>query len=184
MNLMSNIKTDTILGSRRFSNYWWATIILIGGLGFFLAGISSYLHVELIPFTNSSHLLFLPQGVIMTFYGTIGILVSIFLWLTIIWNVGSGYNEFNNDKGIITIFRLGFPGKKRILKLEYNIKEIQAIKVNINDGITPKREIYLKTKDRREIPLTNVGQPLLLSEIEEKASYLAKFLGVVIEGLD
>jgi len=181
---MSNIKKDIIIGSRRLSNYWWATIIFIGGLGFFLVGISSYLQIKLIPFTSSNQLMFFPQGIIMTFYGTIGILVSGFLWLTILWNVGAGYNEFNNDKGLITIFRQGFPGKNRILKLEYTIKEVQSIKVNINDGISPKREIYLKTKDLREIPLTNVGQPLLLSEIEEKASYLAKFLGVVIEGLD
>nr|QCI04426.1 photosystem I assembly protein Ycf4 [Antithamnion hubbsii] len=181
---MSNIKKDIIIGSRRLSNYWWATIIFIGGLGFFLVGISSYLQIKLIPFTDSSQLVFFPQGIIMTFYGTIGILVSCFLWLTILWNVGAGYNEFNNEKGLITIFRQGFPGKNRVLKLEYAIKEIQAIKVNINDGISPKREIYLKTKDLREIPLTNVGQPLLLSEVEEQASYLAKFLGVVIEGLD
>ena len=181
---MSNIKKDIIIGSRRFSNYLWAAIIFIGGLSFFLVGISSYFNFTLLPFTDSSNLVFLPQGVIMTFYGTLGILVSIFLWLTIIWNVGSGYNEFNNDKGLITIFRLGFPGKNRVLKLEYSINEIQSIKVTINDGLAPKREIYLKTKDRREIPLTNVGQPLLLSEIEDRASYLAKFLGVILEGLD
>nr|YP_009244279.1 photosystem I assembly protein Ycf4 [Gelidium vagum]AMK96521.1 photosystem I assembly protein Ycf4 [Gelidium vagum] len=180
---MSNIKIDKILGSRRISNYWWATIILLGGLGFFLAGLSSYLKTELLPFTTSMNLLFIPQGIIMTFYGTVAILISIFLWLTIVWNVGSGYNEFNNEKGLITIFRLGFPGKNRVLKLQYSIQEIQSVRVIIQDGLTPKREIYLKTKDQREIPLTRVGQPLLLSEIEEQATSLAKFLGVVLEGM-
>nr|QJH88264.1 Ycf4 [Pterocladia lucida] len=181
---MSNIRTDKILGSRRISNYWWATIILLGGLGFFLVGLSSYLRIELLPFTKSTDLLFIPQGIIMTFYGTIAILVSIFLWFTILWNVGSGYNEFNSDKGLITIFRLGFPGKNRILKLQYSIKEIQSIRVSIQDGLTPKREIYLKTKDEREIPLTRVGQPLLLSEIEEQATSLSQFLGVILEGIE
>nr|YP_009295804.1 photosystem I assembly protein Ycf4 [Schimmelmannia schousboei]AOM64739.1 photosystem I assembly protein Ycf4 [Schimmelmannia schousboei] len=181
---MSNIRIDKILGSRRISNYWWATAIFLGGLGFFLAGLSSYLKTELLPFTQSSAIVFLPQGIIMTFYGTIAILISLFLWLTIIWNVGSGYNEFNNDQGIITIFRLGFPGKNRILKLQYSINDIQAIKVNIQDGLTSKREIYLKTKDKREIPLTRIGQPLLLSEIEEQASSLAQFLGVILEGIN
>ena len=181
---MSNIRTDKILGSRRISNYWWATVIFLGGLGFFLAGLSSYLKIDLLPFTSSTGLLFVPQGIIMTFYGTIAILVSIFLWFTILWNVGAGYNEFNNDKGLITIFRLGFPGKNRILKLEYQIQEIQAIKISIQDGLTPKREIYLKTKDKREIPLTRVGQPLLLSEIEEQATSLSKFLGVILEGVE
>lgn len=181
---MANIRKEEILGSRRFSNYWWATSILLGGLGFFLVGLSSYLKIELLPFTQSSELLFLPQGIVMTFYGTIAILTSIFLWLTIIWNIGGGYNEFNNDQGIITIFRLGFPGKNRIIELQYNIKEIQAIKVNIQEGLNPKREIYLKTKDHREIPLTRIGQPMLLSEVEENASSLAQFLGVVLEGID
>nr|WCH55308.1 photosystem I assembly protein ycf4 [Hypnea brasiliensis] len=181
---MFNIKTDKIVGSRRFSNYWWAICILLGGSGFFLVGLSSYLNIELLPFTKSSEILFIPQGLIMIFYGTIAILISLFLWLSIFWNIGGGYNEFNNDKGKVTIFRLGFPGKNRILKLEYNIQDIKAIKVNIKEGITPKREIYLKTKDNREIPLTSVGQPLLLSEIEQKATFLAKFLDVVLEGMN
>lgn len=181
---MTNIRTEKILGSRRFSNYWWATSILFGGLGFFLVGLSSYFKIELLPFTKSSELLFLPQGIVMTFYGTIAILISLFLWLTIIWNIGGGYNEFNNENGKITIFRLGFPGKNRILQLNYNIKEVQSIKVNIQEGLNPKREIYLKIKDNREIPLTRVGQPMLLSEIEEHATSLAQFLGVVIEGVE
>nr|YP_009745203.1 photosystem I assembly protein ycf4 [Halymenia maculata]QIG87213.1 photosystem I assembly protein ycf4 [Halymenia maculata] len=181
---MSDIRIDKILGSRRFSNYWWATTILFGGLGFFLVGLSSYLKIELLPLAKSYELLFLPQGIIMTFYGTIAILLSVFLWLTILWNVGGGYNEFNNEKGVITIFRLGFPGKNRVLKLNYNISDIQSIKVNLQEGLNPKREIYLKTKDKREIPITRVGQPLLLSEIEEEATSLAQFLGVVLEGIE
>lgn len=181
---MTNIRTEKILGSRRFSNYWWATFMLIGGSGFILVGLSSYLQMELLPFTKSSGLYFFPQGVIMTFYGTIGIIISIFLWLTIIWNIGGGYNEFNNDQGTITIFRLGFPGGNRNLELTYKISEIKSIKVNIREGLTYKREIYLKTKDEREIPLTRVGQPLKISEVEEYAVFLSQFLGLVIEGVE
>nr|QVY58166.1 hypothetical protein [Eucheuma denticulatum] len=181
---MSHVKVDKILGSRRFSNYWWATLVFFGGLGFFLVGLSSYFQIGLLPFTKSSELLFIPQGIIMTFYGTIAILISIFLWLTIVWDIGGGYNEFDNIKGIITIFRLGFPGKNRILKLNYKIHDIQSIKVNIQEGLNPKREIYLKTKDDREIPITRIGEPLLINEIEEEASSLAKFLGVNLEGIE
>lgn len=179
-----NVKIEKILGSRRFSNYLWASVILGGGISFFIVGLSSYLNKELLPFTKSLNIAFIPQGIVMIFYGTIGILLSIFLWLTIIWDVGSGYNKFDNNKGIVTIFRLGFPGKNRFLCLEYNIEDIKAIRIYIQDGLVPKREIYLKIKDKREIPLTRVGQPLLLSEIEEKATELAKFLGVVLEGLE
>lgn len=181
---MINKRTDQIIGSRRLSNYWWAVIILLGGISFFLAGISSYFHVEILPFTQSSQISFVPQGAIMVFYGTLAISLSLFLWWTIFWDVGAGYNEFNNKNGMITIFRLGFPGKNRSLSLTYRIQDIQSIRVNIQDGLAPKREIYLKIKDKREIPLTSVGQPLLLSEIEKQASDLAKFLGVVLEGLE
>lgn len=181
---MSNIRKDKILGSRRISNYWWATLILLGGLGFFLVGLSSYLHIQLLSFIESSEILFLPQGITMIFYGTIAIFISLFLWLTIFWDIGGGYNEFNNDKGLITIFRLGFPGRNRVIKIIYNIHEIKAIKVNIIEGLNPKREIFLKTKDKREIPLTRIGQPLRLSEIEREATSLAQFLGVILEGID
>nr|YP_009294251.1 photosystem I assembly protein Ycf4 [Palmaria palmata]AOM67691.1 photosystem I assembly protein Ycf4 [Palmaria palmata] len=178
-----SIKMDNITGSRRISNYWWATVIMTGGFGFFLAGMSSYLKVNLLPFTSSAQLLFIPQGIIMTFYGTIAVLLSIFLWLTILWNVGGGYNKFDKSKGIVTIFRSGFPGKNRNVSLTYRINEIQAIKVSIQDGLTPRREIYLKTKDSREIPLTRVGEPLPLAELEEQAAELAQFLGVILEGI-
>jgi hypothetical protein len=178
-----SVKIEYIKGSRRFSNYWWASIILAGGIGFFLAGISSYSKMNLLPFTSLANLLFIPQGIIMTFYGTIAILLSLFLWLTILLNVGGGYNKYDNKKGTITIFRLGFPGKNRNVRLDYSLQEIQAIRINLQEGLTPRREIYLKTKDNREIPLTRVGEPLLLAEIEEKATELAQFLGVILEGI-
>lgn len=178
-----SFKKDYIMGSRRLSNYWWATFILIGGLGFFLAGFSSYSQINLLPFTESANLLFIPQGIIMTFYGTIALVLSIFLWLTIIWNVGGGYNQFDTKEGLITIFRLGFPGKNRNVCLQYSIKEIDSIKVIIREGLTPKREIFLKTKDQREIPLTRVGEPLRLAEVEEQATELAQFLDVTLEGI-
>lgn len=170
-----------IQGSRRFSNYWWATIILGGGLGFVLSGLSSYLKINLIPFASPTDLLFIPQGIVMTFYGTIGLLIGIFLWLTIVWDIGSGYNEFNKENGRICIFRKGFPGKNRQIIFNYKLEDVQSILIDIKEGLNPKREIYLKLKNQGEIPLTRVGQPLSLTEIEEQAIELAKFLGVIIE---
>jgi hypothetical protein len=175
-------RKDIILGSRRFSNYWWATIIFIGGLSFITVGISSYINLNLLPFASSSNIAFIPQGAIMTFYGVLATCLGSFLWLTILWNIGAGYNEYNHKMGTIVIFRLGFPGKNRLLKLTYRIQDIQAITLDIQEGISPKREIYLKTKDERFIPLTRVGQPMLLSDIENQATELAKFLGVFLEG--
>ena len=38
--------------------------------------------------------------------------------------------------------------------------------------------IYLQVRGKKEIPLTRIGQPLTLEEIESQAAELAKFLQV------
>ncbi|KAL9990228.1 Photosystem I assembly protein Ycf4 [Helianthus debilis subsp. tardiflorus] len=47
----------------------------------------------------------------MSFYGIAGLFISSYLWCTISWNVGSGYDRFDIKDGIVCIFRWGFPGK-------------------------------------------------------------------------
>nr|WAM64075.1 Photosystem I assembly protein Ycf4 [Ishige okamurae] len=177
------LKRDIIIGSRRFSNYFWAFILLLGGLGFLLAGVSSYFKKNFLPFGNSIELNFVPQGLVMTFYGVVAISLSIYIALTILWDVGGGYNEFDKDKELIRIVRRGFPGKNRQILLVYSFQNIKSIKLNIQDGINPKRIIYLCTKDKREIPLTPVEQPRPLNILETEASELAKFLNINLEGL-
>jgi hypothetical protein len=178
-----DIRYDLILGSRRTSNYLWTVITFIGGIGFFLAGISSYLGFQLLPFANTQEIVFIPQGIVMTFYGTVGLLLSMFLLATLYLNVGGGYNLYDKKNKRIEIFRLGFPGKKKEICLSYSMKDIKSVKLSISEGINPKREIYLKTKDQREVPITRIGEPLLLSQIEEEAVELASFLEVPLEGL-
>lgn len=177
------IRRDIILGSRRFSNYFWALILVIGGLGFLLAGVSSYSKINLIFFANPTELIFIPQGIVMTFYGVIAISLSFYIILTIIWDVGAGYNEFNKIDGLVRIMRKGFPGKNRQILLVYPFNNIKSIKLTIKDGINPKRLVFLCTKDQRQIPLNQVEQPRSLLELETQASELAKFLEVNLEGL-
>nr|CDI28000.1 hypothetical chloroplast RF4 [Acetabularia acetabulum] len=114
----------------------------------------------------------------MSFYGLLGFIFSNYLWLTIIWSIGGGFNEFNKYKNIIRIFRWGFPGKNRKIDLLYNIKDVEAIRVEFVEGLNPKRTIYLIIKKNKEIPLTRIGQPLSLEEIETQAADIAKFLQV------
>ena len=71
------IRRYIVVGSRRFSNYWWASVILLGGSGFLLTGISSYLQFNLLPFIESKDILFFPQGLVMSFYGILGFLFSV-----------------------------------------------------------------------------------------------------------
>jgi hypothetical protein len=119
----------------------------------------------------------------MTFYGVVAISLSFYIFLTILWDIGGGYNEFNKNDQLIRIVRNGFPGKNRKIFLIYSISNVKSIKLNIQDGINPKRNIYLYTKDNRQIPLTSVEQPKSLFELENEAADLAKFLNVRLEGL-
>lgn len=173
----------SVIGSRRLSNYWWATVITLGAGGFFLASLSSYLKINLLPFADPTQLIFVPQGIAMGFYGVVGLLLAIYLWGVIALDVGGGYNEFNRKTGKLTIFRWGFPGKDRRIEISHTLEDVQAIRVDIKEGLNPKRALYLRIKGRRDIPLTRVGQPLPLSDLENQGAELARFLGVPLEGL-
>ena len=177
------IRQDIIIGSRRFSNYFWTIFLLLGGLGFLLAGISSYFNKNFLPFSNSSELVFIPQGLVMMFYGTLSLGLSIYIGFTIILDIGSGYNEYNKLENLVKIVRKGFPGKNRQVLLTYPIANIRAIGIKITEGLNPTRSIYLCLKDERSIPLTPFQQPISISDLEEEAANLAKFLDLKLENL-
>jgi len=186
----SLVRRYIITGERRSSNYWWAFIISFGSIGFLSTGIFSYLGTNNIAnislengFLNNQLIPFFPQGLLMSFYGMLGFLLSLYWWFLIFWNIGSGFNEFNKKEGLIRIFRWGYPGKNRKIDLSYSLNEVEAIKVELKQGLDPQRTIYLKLKGNREIPLTGIGQPLILKDIEKQASELANFLQVSLEGL-
>jgi len=188
MTTQPTITTDSILryevvGTRRFSNYWWATVLSCGGLGFLLAGLSSYLKINLLPFSNPTELLFVPQGLVMGLYGTAAILLALYLWFVIFLDLGSGYNEFNRTSGLVKVFRLGFPGKNRHVEITCRINDVQSIRINIREGVNPRRALFLRIKGRGDIPLTRIGQPLPLAKIEDQGAEIARFLGVPVEGL-
>lgn len=182
-NSTSICLNQKVLGSRRFSNYWWATVVSIGGIGFFLAGLSSYLQINLIPFAEPTQLVFIPQGIAIGFYGVAGLLLALYLWGMILLDVGGGYNEFDKEKGEFRIFRWGFLGKNRLIEIKAPLQDIQAVRLEIKEGLNPRRELYLRVKGRRNIPLTRVGQPLSITKLENDGAELARFLAVPLEGL-
>lgn len=179
----SRILHQKVLGSRRFSNYWWATIVTLGATGFLLAGISSYLKINLLLVSDATQLVFVPQGLVMGLYGTAGLLLASYLWLTILWDVGGGYNDFNQETGNLKIFRWGYPGKNRRIEIDGRIQEVQSVQIDLKEGLNPRRAIYLRIKGRRDIPLTRVGQPLSITKLETEGAQLARFLEVPLEGL-
>jgi len=179
----NEIRQDKIVGSRRFSNYFWSFFLFLGGIGFLLAGISSYLKINLLPFANPTELVFIPQGLVMMFYGTLSFGISIYIIITVLLDIGSGYNEYNRVENLVKIVRKGFPGKNREILLTYPLLNIRAIGIKITEGLNPTRSIYLCLKDERKIPLTPVQEPTSISNLEEEAASLAKFLDLKLENL-
>ena len=179
----NEIRRDTIVGSRRFSNYFWSFFLFVGGIGFLLAGMSSYFKVNLLPFANPTELVFIPQGLVMMFYGTLSFGMSVYIILTLLLDIGSGYNEYNRVENLVKVVRKGFPGKNREVLLTYPLSNIRAIGIKITEGLNPTRSIYLCLTDERKIPLTPVQEPTSISNLEEEAASLAKFLDLKLENL-
>ena len=179
----NEIRQDRIIGSRRFSNYFWSFFLFFGGISFLLAGMSSYFKVNLLPFANPTELVFIPQGLVMIFYGTLSFGVSIYILITVLLDIGGGYNEYNRVENLVKIVRKGFPGRNREILLTYPLANIRAIGIKITEGLNPTRSIYLCLKDERKIPLTPVQEPTSISNLEEEAASLAKFLDLKLENL-
>ncbi|GJR29179.1 acetyl-CoA carboxylase beta subunit [Tanacetum coccineum] len=130
-----------------------------GSLGFLLVGTSSYLGRNLISLFPSQEIVFFPQGIVMSFYGIAGLFISSYLWCTISWNVGSGYDRFDR--------------KDRI-----------SVRIEVKEGIYARRVLYMDIKGHGAIPLTRTDEDFTPREMEQKAAELAYFLRVPIERIE
>jgi hypothetical protein len=115
---------EEILEVNKLSKSILNVIILLGSLGFFTVGLSSYLHYNLVFFLNSNDILFFPQGITMLAYGTLGTIISINQILILCWKVGEGYNKFDKIEEKMTIYRKGFPGKNEDITITYPLGDI------------------------------------------------------------
>ena len=173
----------SVQGSRRPSVYFWAVALSGGGLGFALAGLSSFSGTNLLPFSDPTQLTFIPQGIAMLFYGVLGSLAGLYQWLSLAWNLGGGYNEFDQGSRTVTLFRQGFPGENREVKLVYPFADVQSVRVALKDGLNPKRAIYLRVRGHGDLRLTSISEPMALADIENQAAEIARYLGVILEGI-
>lgn len=169
-----------VLGSRRLSNILVAAMVTIGGVGFLFASLSSYLGRDLLPLGHPAGLVFVPQGLVMGLYSIAAALLATYLWAVIAIDVGSGSNRFDKQAGVITISRRGF---RKPISVEIPLKDVQAVKVEVRDGFNTRRRVSLRVQGRRDMPLTRVGEPLPLAQLEQDGAELARFLGVNLEGL-
>lgn len=181
MTNFNNSFKEQIPGARTFKNFFAITVLFLAGLSFFLVGLSSYFHQNFFFFTNTSEILFIPQGITMLFYGTLALGLCTYLLFTFVWDVGSGYNEFSKEEEVIRIIRIGFPGNNQKIFLSYDFKNIKKIKLFIKQGLNPRSNILLVLKDKREIPLYPAQIVLNPTDTEKKAIAISEFLQIPLE---
>jgi len=169
-----------VLGSRRLSNFLVVTIVSLGGLGFLLTSASSRLGRDLLPVGHPAELVWVPQGLVMGLYGLAALLLALYLWWVIAIDVGAGSNRFDRSSGQARISRRGF---RSPIVVDIPLRDIQAVKVEVRDGLSPRRRLSLRVQGRRDMPLTRVGEPVPLADLELAGAQLARFLGVPLEGL-
>lgn len=170
-----------VVGARRTSNVVLALTSLLGGCGFVAAGLGSRRDVPNLPWIGGTPDHFFPQGLIMVFYGLLGLTLAAYVTLTMIWGVGGGVNIFDKQRAYVRIFRWGYPGKHRKIDITVPLSEVSAVRLALGSGGAPSaraRRLYLCASGNREIPLTRFGEPASLETVEKLASELAQYLGV------
>ena len=175
-----NFLEQIVKGSRKTSNYLVAGMLTIGGIGFSLASLSSYFGRELLPFGSASTLIFVPQGLVMGLYGVAAFLLAIYFWRLINIDYGSGVNRFDKNKGVLSLSRRGL---FKNIEIEIPIDEIKAVKLEVREGFNPLRRVSLRIKGRKDLPISRVGSPKPLLELENEGAEIARFLEVNLEGI-
>jgi hypothetical protein len=179
--------SETIKGTKVLTNYIWLILLLLFGIGFSTAGLSSYFidNKNYFFLENFSNIEFLPQGILLLFYGTCAILLSILISILIKIDIGAGKNEYDVENKVVRITRKGFPiltkklnFKQKNIYFVYPFSELENIELEIVEGINPNRVIYLMLKDGRRIPLSPSNKLEDLLSIESKAIYIAKLLKI------
>ncbi len=176
----SLVLEQKIKGSRKVSNYLVASMLSIGGVGFLLASFSSYFGKDFLPLGNPSTLIFVPQGLVMGLYGVAAFFLAIYFWRLISIDYGSGVNRFDKNKGVLSLSRRGF---LKNIEIEIPIDEIKAVKLDVREGFNPRRRVSLRIKGRKDLPISKVGAPKPLLELENEGAEIARFLEVNLEGI-
>ncbi len=171
---------QSVTGSRRISNFIVSSMVSIGGIGFLLASVSSFLGEDLLPLGKPSELIFVPQGLVMGLYGIAASFLAIYLWILIAINFGAGINSFDKGAGVLSVTRRGL---LKQIQFEIPLKDVKAVKLDVRDGLNPRRRILLRLQGRSDLPITKVGDPLPLIQLEQAGAELARFLEVTLEGL-
>lgn len=95
------IRRDIILGPRQTSNYFFFRNLFFGGTIFFLIGFPNF-RKNLLP--KAIEIKFLPQGIVICFYGRLAIRFSLYGVIRRFLLIGRGVNEYNKKKAKFIFF--------------------------------------------------------------------------------
>jgi hypothetical protein len=175
------VRRDIIIGRHRFSNYFFGTLVFFGGLIFLLVGIFGS-NDSLLP-DNRKYIQFWPQGLVICFYGRMAVRLGIYLYLTRFFSVGRGFNEYNNEKKRVRIFRSRI--LSQYVEFFYSFSELIFLNFETQRRLVESAnfDLYLVLKERKKVLLTQLGSEdfRVPKEIERFASKLACFLKIPLE---
>nr|AIG99599.1 photosystem I assembly factor Ycf4 [Karenia mikimotoi] len=99
-------------GTKKYISLLFCAATLILGVSFLNTGLSSFPKRNIF-FVFPVQTEFIPQGLVLCLYGTIGLILGLFLILTFYWNIGSGYNIYCGREQNIKIYRSCFPTERK-----------------------------------------------------------------------
>ena len=116
----------------------------------------------------------------MGLYGVAAFFVAIYFWRLIGVDYGSGVNRFDKNKGFLFLSRRGL---FKNIEIEIPLNEIKAVKLDVREGFNPRRRVSLRIKGRKDLPISRVGAPKPLLDLENEGAEIARFLEVNLEGI-
>jgi len=181
---VEKIRRDIVFGRSRVKDYVYRACLLFGGFSFFIEGIKSRGFFSEYGFV--SEMQFFPQGFRLSFYGILFFLYGFYLFLIRFLSVGSGFNEYDKEKKLITVFRLWYPGKNRRVIKQYSFSRLKSIVLESKKQIFDPRDfdVYLNLDKNQRISLIEIGrQNGFLQQREQEYFFieLAEFLDVFFE---
>jgi len=175
---MNGLYTQQVLGARTKLNGLWTLVLGIGSVGFTLTGLASY---PFNPWGEGNELAFIPQGLVMSFYGLAGLMLAVYLACTMVWNVGAGYNELDYGRGILVLFRWGFPGSNRRLRFRVLIRDVEAVVVRTQNGWWTSAKVFLELHNGQRCPWEFELPIPSMEAVEGEAASLAHVLCVPLQ---
>ena len=179
------IRRDIFLGPCRVSNYLVAARLFVGGVSFFTTGYLSLVPNDSLNIFYNPDIQFIPQGLVMCFYGSLRFVLSLYFLFLRIFSIGRGFIEYNNQRKKIIVFRWGFLGKNRFLKFSYSFFDVDSILIEsqnlrVNRG---NLSLYLLIKDTKKILLVQSDEfnIFTLQEMEYFSAELSRFLRIPFE---